>query len=126
MRARDAGLQIAIASSAKKGELEKYFDIARIAKLVDAATSSDDVEESKPEPDIFEVVLKKLAVDGSSAVAIGDSPYDAQAAGRAKIRTIGELCGGFTEDRLRQAGCAEVYPGPAALFAKFDDTLLAK
>lgn len=125
-RARDAGLKIAIASSAKKDELEKYLDIARITKLVDAATSSDDVEESKPAPDIFEVVLKKLAVDGGSAVAIGDSPYDAQAAGSAEVRTIGVLCGGFTEDRLRQAGCAEVYPGPAALFAKFDDTLLAK
>lgn len=72
-RARDAGLRIAIASSAKKDELEKYLDIASITKLVDATTSSDDVKESKPEPDIFEVVLKKLGIDGDGAVAIGDS-----------------------------------------------------
>jgi phosphoglycolate phosphatase-like HAD superfamily hydrolase len=124
-RARDTGLRVAIASSAKK-ELEKYLDIAGIGKLVDETTSSDDVEQSKPEPDIFEVVLQKLSIEGTDAVAIGDSPYDAEAAGRAKVRTIGVLCGGFTEDRLRRAGCVEVYPGPATLFANFEHTLLAK
>ena len=76
-RVRDAGVRVAIASSAKKDELDKYLDIARIADLVDVKTSSDDVEESKPAPDIFEVVLKKLNIEGSDAVAIGDTPYDA-------------------------------------------------
>ena len=118
-RVRDAGLRIAVASSAKKDELDKYLDIARIADLVDVTTSSDDVEESKPAPDIFEIVLKKLKIEGADAVAIGDTPYDAEAAGKAKIATIGVLCGGFTESSLRQAGCVEVYPGPAALFACF-------
>jgi HAD superfamily hydrolase (TIGR01509 family) len=116
-RARETDLRIAVASSAKKGELEKYLEIAGIAHLIDAATSSDDVEESKPEPDIFEVVLEKLAIKGGDAVAIGDSPYDAEAAGKADVRTIGVLCGGFTERVLRKAGCVEVYPGPAALLA---------
>jgi HAD superfamily hydrolase (TIGR01549 family) len=125
-RVRDAGLQVAIASSATKDELGKYLDIAGIADLVDVMTSSDDAEESKPAPDIFEVALKKLGVAGTEAVAIGDTPYDAAAAGKAKIATIGVLCGGFTEDSLRQAGCADVYPGPAALFARFGDSLLAR
>lgn len=125
-RARDTGLRVAIASSAKKDELEKYLDIAGIGKLIDETTSSDDVEQSKPEPDIFEVVLQKLSIEGTDALAIGNSPYDAEAAGRAKVRTIGVLCGGFTEDRLRNAGCVEVYPGPATLFAIFEQTLLAK
>jgi phosphoglycolate phosphatase-like HAD superfamily hydrolase len=125
-RARDAGLRIAIASSAKKDELEKYLDIAGIAKLVDAATSSDGVEQSKPEPDIFEAVLKKLKIDGIDAVAIGDTPYDAEAAGKARIETIGVLCGGFTEQSLREAGCVEVYPGPATLLAVFDQSRLAR
>jgi phosphoglycolate phosphatase-like HAD superfamily hydrolase len=125
-RVRDAGLRIAIGSSAKKDELEKYLDIARIADLVDVTASSEDAEESKPAPDIFEVVLKKLKIEGRDAMAIGDSPYDAQAAGKATIATIGVLCGGFTEDLLRQAGCVEVHPGPAALFANFPKTNLAK
>ena len=125
-RSGDAGLRIAIASSAKKEELEKYLEIANITELVDATTSSDDVAESKPEPDIFEVVLKKLGIDGGDAVAIGDSPYDAEAAAKARVRTVGVLCGGFTEKELRKAGCADVYPGPASLFACFPETLLGK
>ena len=123
-RSRDAGLRIAIASSAKKDELKKYLDIAGVQKLVDEIVSSEDVEESKPAPDIFEAVLKKLAIDSHDAVAIGDTPYDAEAAGKAEVRTIGVLCGGFTEDELRKAGCAEVYPGPAALLACFERSLL--
>ena len=125
-RVRDAGLRIAIGSSAKKDELDKYLDIARIADLIDVKTSSDDAEESKPAPDIFETVLEKLRIRSSDAVAIGDSPYDAQAAGKAKIVTVGVLCGGFTEDLLRRAGCVEVYSGPATLFALFQDSLLGR
>jgi phosphoglycolate phosphatase-like HAD superfamily hydrolase len=113
-RARDAGVRVAIASSAKKDELGKYLDIAAIAGLVDETASSEDAEKSKPAPDIFQVVLKKLKI------------YDASAAGKAGIATIGVLCGGFTEASLREAGCADVYPGPAALFAQFDESLLAK
>ena len=125
-RVRDVGVRVAIASSAKKDELDKYLDIARIAGLVDVKTSSDDAEESKPAPDIFEVVLKKLKIEGVDAVAIGDTSYDASAAGKAGIANIGVLCGGFTETSLREAGCADVYPGPAALFARLGKSLLAK
>jgi phosphoglycolate phosphatase-like HAD superfamily hydrolase len=90
-RVRDAGLRIAVASSAKKDEVEKYLDIACIADLVDAKASAEDAEESKPAPDIFEIVLKKLKMEGPDAVAIGDRPYDAAAAGKAGIATIGWL-----------------------------------
>lgn len=122
-RVRDAGVRIAIASSAKKDEIDEYLAIARVADLVDLTTSSDDVDESKPAPDIFNVVLKKLKIDGAGAVAIGDTRYDAEAAGKAGVRSIGVLRGGFT-DELRKAGCAEVYPGPAALLACFERSLL--
>ena len=124
-RVREAGLRIAVASSAKADELEKYLDIACIADLVEVRTSADDAKESKPAPDIFEVVLRKLDIESADAIAVGDTPYDAEAAGKAKIATIGVLCGGFTESSLRQAGCVEIYHGPAALFARFPNCLLA-
>jgi phosphoglycolate phosphatase-like HAD superfamily hydrolase len=125
-RVRDAGVQVAIASSAKKDELDKYLDIAAIADLIDVTASSDDAEESKPAPDIFQVALKRLKLVGADAVAIGDTPYDASAAGEGGIATIGVLCGGFTEASLREAGCVDVYPGPAALFARFNHSIFAR
>jgi phosphoglycolate phosphatase-like HAD superfamily hydrolase len=116
-RVRDAGIKIAVASSAKMSELEVYLEIACVRDLVDVATSSEDAEQSKPAPDVFQVALKKLGLAGPDAVAIGDTPYDAEAAGKARIPTIGLLCGGFSEADLRKGGCVAVYPGPAALLA---------
>lgn len=125
-RARDSGLKVAVASSAKQDELEVYLDIAGIKDLVEVTTSSEDAEQSKPAPDIFQVALKKLGIAAGDAVAIGDTPYDAQAAGKAGMRTIGVLCGGFTEASLREGGCVAVYPGPGALLACFDASPLGK
>src|SRR3978361_2232862 len=109
-RVRDAGVRIAIGSSAKKDELETYPDIAGIADLVDATASSEDAEESKPAPDIFEVVLKKLKIDGADAVAIGDTPYDAEAAGKATISTIGGFAVGSPRVRCDKPDASRYMP----------------
>jgi HAD superfamily hydrolase (TIGR01549 family) len=121
-----AGKRIALASSAKQDELQTYKDIANIADLLDTETSSDDADKSKPHPDIFQAALKRL--DGMApdqVIAVGDTPYDAEAAGKAAIRTIGFLCGGWSEEDLKKAGCVAVYDGPADLLARFDDSPLA-
>ena len=104
-RVHEAGLKVAAASSAKKSELEIYLDIACIKDLVNVAISSEDAEQSKPAPDIFQVALRKLGIEGPEAVVIGDTPYDAEAAREAGIPSIGMLCGGFTEEALRKGGC---------------------
>jgi HAD superfamily hydrolase (TIGR01509 family) len=126
LRVREAGIRLAVASSAKKDELEAYLEIAGITHLVETAASSEDVDQSKPAPDLFQAVLAKLAIDGKDAAAIGDTPYDAEAAGKAGVASIGVLCGGFKEEELVRAGCIEVYPGPAGLLACFDRSLLAQ
>jgi HAD superfamily hydrolase (TIGR01549 family) len=125
-RVRDAGSRVAVASSAKRDELERFLEIADITDLVDETTSSEDVEQSKPAPDVFDAVLKKLQISGEDALAVGDAPYDAEAAGKASVRPIGVLCGGFREGSLRGAGCVEIYPGPAALYCCFETSLLAR
>jgi phosphoglycolate phosphatase-like HAD superfamily hydrolase len=125
-RVREAGLQIAVASSAKKDELDNFLEIAQIVDLVDVAVCSDDAEESKPAPDVFEVVLNKLNIQGPDAIAIGDTPYDAEAAAKANVATIGVLCGGFPEKALIDAGCVEIFRGPAALYARFGGSLLGR
>lgn len=125
-RVRSAGLKVAVASSAKSDQLDQYLEIAGISSLVDEATASEDVEESKPAPDVFEAVLKKLNIKGADAAAVGDTPYDAEAARKAGVQPIGVLCGGFNENTLRQAGCVEVYPGPASIYCCFNASLLAR
>lgn len=126
-RIRADGIKIVLASSAKADELQTYKKIAGIDGLVDAETSSDDAEKSKPHPDIFQAAMAKLnGVQKSAVVAIGDTPYDAEAAGKAGLSTIGFLCGGFAEAGLREAGCFAIYDGPADLLVRYDQSVLAK
>jgi HAD superfamily hydrolase (TIGR01509 family) len=114
------GKRIVLASSAKKDELAVYKRIANIADLVSDEISSDDVDKSKPHPDVFERALQKLdTLRPGQVIAIGDAPYDAQAARKARIRTIGLLCGGFAESDLRRAGCAAICRDPATLLAQY-------
>ncbi|MDX6272129.1 MAG: hypothetical protein QOD28_3352 [Acidobacteriota bacterium] len=125
-RIRRDGTRIALASSAKKDELKVYKELARITDLVEEETSADDAEKSKPHPDIFEAALDALGdVEASEAVVVGDTPYDAEAAGKIKLRTVGVLCGGFPEAELRAANCIAIYQDPADLLARFDSSPLA-
>jgi HAD superfamily hydrolase (TIGR01509 family) len=123
-RIREDGKWIAIASSAKKDELERYERIAGIEDLVDVETSSDDVDKSKPHPDVFEVALERLGVEPGEAIAVGDTPYDVEAAARAGLATIALLCGGFPEADLRNVGCIAVYRDPADLLERYDESPL--
>jgi HAD superfamily hydrolase (TIGR01549 family) len=124
-RIKGNGLQIVLASSAKSDELQTYKQIARIEDLIDEETSADDAEKSKPHPDIFKAALDRLGIAASEAIVVGDSPYDAQAAGKIGLRTIGVLCGGFPETDLRKAGCIAIYLDPADLLRRFDQSVLA-
>jgi len=93
---------------------------------VDEQTSSDDAESSKPHPDIFLTALEKLgSPDPEDVIVVGDTPYDAEAASQAGLRTIGLLCGGFPEDSLWEAGCIAVYCDPADLLAQYESSPLS-
>lgn len=122
------GQKLALASSAKGDELKIFEQIAHIDDLVQVETSSADAEKSKPHPDIFEAAMDRLGKDirPEDALVIGDTPHDAVAAKRAGLRTVGVLCGGFTEEQLREAGCIAVYEGPEDLLRRYDDSPLAK
>jgi HAD superfamily hydrolase (TIGR01549 family) len=120
-RIKEDGKQIVLASSAKADELDTYKKIARIDDLIESETSSDDADRSKPHPDIFQAALARLKdVAPEDAVVIGDTPYDAQAASKANLITIGLLCGGWSEKELRRAGCVAIYLDAEDLLLQYD------
>jgi HAD superfamily hydrolase (TIGR01509 family) len=126
-RLKEDGILIALASSAKEEELAKHETSLGIEGLVDATTSADDVERSKPAPDILESALARLDdVAADEAIVIGDSPYDAAAAAKAGMKTIGLLSGGFAEETLREAGVIAIYTDIADLLEHYDESPLAK
>ncbi len=123
-RLRRDGYLLAIASSAQPDELGALLKIAGVDDLIEAKTSADEVEESKPEPDVVLAALRKLKVPGTAAVMIGDTPYDAEAARRAGVAFIGFRSGGWSDRDL--AGALAVYDGPADLLARLDSSPLRR
>ena len=105
--ARSKGYKVALASSGK----EEFTDAA-LEKIgltrddFDAVTSSDDADNSKPEPDILEVALKEAG--GSKGVLIGDATWDVEAAKKAGMSTMGLRTGGFSAAEMHDAGATGV------------------
>ena len=119
---KDRGHSVVLASSAKENEVDHYLDLLDARDICDGWTTSADVENTKPSPDLVVAALKKAGTE--KGVMIGDSTFDAEAATRAGIETVGLLTGGFSEKELRDAGAVAVYDSIAALRADLDGTPL--
>jgi len=120
------GLRIGLGTSSKPEDLGRLKEAAGIADLDLVEATSEDAERSKPHPDIFQATLAKLGAAPGDTVAVGDTPYDAEAAAKAGIAAVGVLCGGFPEADLKRAGCVALYRDPADLLARLGDSPLLR
>jgi HAD superfamily hydrolase (TIGR01509 family) len=121
---KQGGREVVLASSAKQDEVEHYLDLLDARELADGWTTSADVEETKPEPDLVQAALAKAGTE--DAVMVGDTPWDAKAAARAGIETVGVLTGGFAERELRDAGAVAVFESVSELRSSLDATPLGR
>jgi HAD superfamily hydrolase (TIGR01509 family) len=119
---KERGHTVILASSAKADEADHYVDLLVVRELVDGWTTSADVEQTKPQPDLVLAALEKAG--GGDAVMVGDSTWDCEAAKRAKIKSVGVLTGGFSEKELRDAGAAGVYQSIVEMRRDLDGTPL--
>ena len=117
------GFALAVASSAKAEELDPLLDRAGVKELIPHRTSSDDADNSKPEPDIVLAALERAGADAGRTIMLGDTAYDVAAAKRAGIEIVALECGGWTREAL--AGAMAVYRDPADLLARFEESPFA-
>lgn len=123
---KQVNIRIALATSAHGREVEDYKKIAHIEDLIEEQTSADDTSKAKPHPDIFTAALHRLKLSPEVCLALGDTPYDAEAAGLAGVSTIGMTTGGWSREELLDAGCIEVYESVADLLDQFETSRLVK
>jgi phosphoglycolate phosphatase-like HAD superfamily hydrolase len=119
----DRGHRLVLASSGKPDEVDHYLDLLDARDLVEAWTTSGDVQRTKPDPDLVVTAVEK--VGGGEAVMVGDSTFDCEAAARAEVPTVAILTGGFSEQELRQAGATAVFESLSELCERLDETPLA-
>jgi HAD superfamily hydrolase (TIGR01509 family) len=117
---RGNGNAVVLASSAKDWEVDHYLDLLDAREIVDSWTTSEDVEQTKPEPDLVHAALDKAERDGD-ATLIGDTVWDVEAAARAGVETLAVLTGGFSEAELRDAGARDVFESVNELRKSLDD-----
>ena len=121
-RLRDDGFDLVVASSASEDDLSALLDKAGVADLVRSATSASDADDSKPDPEIVEEAVARANVPRENLVMIGDTPYDVEAARRARVPLLAVRTGGWDAEDLE--GAAVVRDDIAALLDDYEDLFL--
>ena len=121
-RLKDDGKTVVMASSAKDDEVEHYLDLLGVRELADDWTTSADVEQTKPEPDLVKAALDKAGAEPGDAAMLGDTPWDCEAARRAGVDTVALMTGGFSEQELTEAGAVAVFESLRELLDRIEET----
>jgi HAD superfamily hydrolase (TIGR01549 family) len=120
---KDRGHSVVVASSSIEKHLDHFLDLIDARDVAEGWTTKDDVEETKPEPDLVKAALAKAGTD--DAVMVGDTPWDIEAAKRAGLDTVCVITGGFSEQELRDAGAVVVFESVEELRHRLDETPLS-
>lgn len=121
---RAEGLELVVATSANASDVQATLEQAGVADLIQAASTSDDAERSKPDPDIVRAALRKAGRPASHSAMLGDTPYDIEAATRVRVPIIALRSGGGWDDAAL-GGALAIYDDPADLLARWDESPLA-
>jgi HAD superfamily hydrolase (TIGR01509 family) len=119
------GLSVVIATSAVSEELNALLRKLEVEDAIDAQTTADDIDEPKPEPEVFLKAMEAGGIDPRKAIAVGDSVWDVKAARAAGIACIAVESGGYSEHELGEDGALHVYRDVRELFDQFYTSPLA-
>lgn len=120
------GARVVLCTSSKQEHLDPALDALAAEDAIDDVVNADDVDEAKPEPDVFAAGLKKLGLDHDNCIVVGDTKWDIEAAAKLDIDTVCVLTGGSTREQLLEAGAVAVYEDVADLLAHLDDSPVGK
>jgi phosphoglycolate phosphatase-like HAD superfamily hydrolase len=115
------GFQLVVATSAQKNEVRALLERTGVSDLIQLASSSDDAERSKPDPDIVRAALRMSGSQAAHSAMLGDTPYDVEAAARARVPAVALRCGGWWGDEAF-ADALAVYDDPADLLARWEES----
>jgi HAD superfamily hydrolase (TIGR01509 family) len=122
---RRRGLRTVLATSSGQGHLDATEQASglKLREMFDELVGADDVDQSKPAPDVVSAAVKKLGMSPAECAMLGDTPYDAWSARDAGVVCLGLTCGGHAEPALRGAGAREVWRDTADVLAHLDEAL---
>ena len=123
---KERSVKVVLCTSAKKDHLEPMLEAVDAMDAIDEIVNADDVERSKPAPDVFTAALDKTGLDPADCIVVGDTTWDVEAARKAGLETVCVLTGGTSREELGSAGAIEVYEDVAELLDKLDESALKR
>jgi HAD superfamily hydrolase (TIGR01509 family) len=114
-RLHTAGWRQAIASSAPRLNVDTMLRALQLEPFFDTVASAEDVTAGKPDPEVFLVAARKLAVPPDRCVVVEDAAAGIEAARRAGMKCIGVGDGATRAADLRVHSLAEL---PADAFQR--------
>lgn len=117
--------KVVVATAAGKEELHALLRQAGVDDLIELSTTADDVQQSKPDPEVVIAAVKKAGVALIDATMIGDTPYDIEAARAAGTCVIALRCGGGWNDAALSHADA-IYQDPADLLLQWDGSPIGR
>ncbi len=116
-------IKIALATSAKRDELNLYFKTLKIKDSVDITVSADEVKKSKPDPQTIQIILNKLKIKPEEALMVGDAVHDIESGKQAGVTTIGVLTGYTSKKQFNQHHTDYIFPDIQNLNKKIETIL---
>jgi len=122
---RERGIKTCLATSSNKKQLElnQEFSHFNVSDFVDEVVNANDIQTSKPAPDLVTAAAKKLKLSPAQCAMVGDTPFDAESAKRAGVVCLAVTCGGHEAATLRASGARAVWQGPTDLLAHLDEVM---
>jgi HAD superfamily hydrolase (TIGR01549 family) len=123
---KERGATTVYATSGQPQDVEALRAVIGADEWIDEVVSSEEVDASKPAPDIFQLALERVSVDAGDALVIGDTVWDIEAADACGVPCVAVTTGGISEDELKAAGAVAVYASPADLLAGIDRSPISR
>jgi HAD superfamily hydrolase (TIGR01509 family) len=120
------GAAVVLATSAEEGDLKAMLGALGAGDSVSVVTSSADVDEAKPSPEVFQVAMERAGSHPASCVAVGDTVWDVAAARRCGLGCVTVLTGGASRCELEAAGALAIYEDVAELLDRIDASPLGR
>ena len=98
------GLKLAIATTDLHARAEMAMNISGMNKYLDGVVGADDVQSSKPSPDMLFALMEEFGVAPKDTVMIGDAAVDQAMAASAGVDFIGVKTGLSVSDQLLLSG----------------------
>jgi HAD superfamily hydrolase (TIGR01549 family) len=123
---KERGAVTVYATSGQPQDVEALRKVIGADEWIDETVSSEEVDASKPAPDIFRLALERTGVDAADAAVVGDTVWDIEAARACGVPCVTVTTGGISRAELQAAGAEAVYASPQDLLDHLDASPLRR